>query len=59
MIKNSEILKFFPQPVFKYKIKDYEQVNAQLSGYIYDLKKRMKKGLIEQMLMDGIQKILT
>ena len=45
MIKNSEILKFFPQPVFKYKIKYYEQVNAQLSGYIYDLKKKNEKGL--------------
>lgn len=45
MIKNSEILKFFPQPVFKYKIKDYEQVNAQLSDYIYDLKRKNEKGL--------------
>ncbi len=45
MLKNREILKFFPQPVFKYKIQDYKSMNAQLSNYIYNLKKKNEKGL--------------
>ena len=45
MIENREILKFFPQPIFKYKVQDYKQVNAQLSDYIYNLKRENEKGL--------------
>ena len=45
MIKNSEILKFFPEPVFKYKLDNYNSVNTELIKYIYDLKQKDEKGL--------------
>ena len=38
MIK-SEILKFFPEPVFKYKVDNYKTFNKELIKYIYELYK--------------------
>ena len=35
----SQIIKLFPQPVFKYQIQDYEKINSQWLKYIYELKK--------------------
>ena len=32
-----EIFKFFPEPVFKYKIKDFKNLNIELAKYIYEL----------------------
>ena len=40
-----EILKLFPEPVFKYHLKDYKNFNKELSKYIYDLRDQEREGL--------------
>ena len=40
-----QILKLFPEPIFKYKFKDYENFNKELSDYIYSLQNKDKEGL--------------
>lgn len=44
MIK-SEILKFFPEPVFKYKVDNYKALNKELIEYIYKLYKSDTDGI--------------
>ena len=44
MSKN-EILKLFPEPVFKYHIEDSKNLNSELSKYIYTLHDEDKKGI--------------
>ena len=44
MIK-SEILKFFPEPVFKYKVDDYKNLNKELIEYIYKLYENDTEGI--------------
>lgn len=44
MYKN-EVFKLFPEPVFKYKFKDFEKINIELSKYIYDLYDKDNKGV--------------
>ena len=41
----SEVLKFFPEPVFKYKFEKAEFFNNKLAQYIYDLQKEDLNGL--------------
>ena len=41
-----KIFKFFPQPIFHYKVENFEKHNENLSKYIYDLYKDDKDGLI-------------
>ena len=41
-----EILKFFPEPIFKYKFEDSKSYNKELEDYIYSLYKKDKEGLI-------------
>ena len=41
-----EILKFFPEPVFKYKLEDFKNLNKELSEYIYKLRGEDKNGLV-------------
>ena len=45
MIQNRQILKFFPQPVFKYQYKNFQEINKDLTKYIYDLRNADKDGL--------------
>ena len=45
MTDNREILKFFPQPIFKYKVDNYQNWNVQLLDYIYGLKKNDENGI--------------
>ena len=45
MIQNRQILKFFPQPVFKYQYKNFQKINKDLTKYIYDLRDADKDGL--------------
>ena len=45
MISNKETLKFFPQPVFKYKVENFKEFNKDLCHYIYDLNKNDKEGI--------------
>ena len=40
-----EIFKFFPEPVFKYKIKDFKNLNIELAKYIYKLRDEDGDGL--------------
>lgn len=44
-MSNSNILKLFPQPVFKYQLDNYEKLNEQLIKYIYDLHKKDNLGV--------------
>jgi len=46
MISNREILKYFPQPIFRYKVENFKQYNKELSEYIYKLNKDDKVGVI-------------
>ena len=41
-----ETLKFFPEPVFKYKFEKFKEFNKELEKYIYDLYKKDKQGVI-------------
>ena len=38
MLTNREILKYFPQPIFKYKVENYKTFNKELEEYVYKLK---------------------
>ena len=40
-----EIFKFFPEPVFKYKLKDFKNLNKDLVKYIYELQGEDSNGL--------------
>tara|TARA_B100000035_G_scaffold315166_1_gene334213 strand:- start:2372 stop:2974 length:603 start_codon:yes stop_codon:yes gene_type:complete len=40
-----EILKLFPEPIFKYKFDEFKIFNNELSKYIYELYKKDKKGV--------------
>ena len=42
---NSEVLKFFPEPVFKYNFKNSAKYNPKLSDYIYELYKKDSTGI--------------
>ena len=44
-MKNSETLKLFADPVFKYKFDDFEELNNELANYIYELQKDDEEGL--------------
>ena len=45
MSDKNQILKLFPQPVFKYQIKDYKKINEELLNYIYELEKNDPTGV--------------
>ena len=42
-MKNVEVLKLFPEPIFKYKLDNFEEFNKELSKYIYQLKEDDEK----------------
>ena len=42
---NNEILKLFPEPIFKYKLKNFIDLNKELSQYIYKLHSEDKSGM--------------
>ena len=46
MITNREILKYFPQPIFKYKVENYKTFNKELEEYIYKLKEEDNEGVV-------------
>ena len=46
MIDQKETLNFFPQPVFKYKVNNFEEYNEKLSDYIYKLYSEDKSGIL-------------
>ena len=52
------VFRFFPEPIFKYKIQNYEKQNQDLSKYIYDLYNNDKESLKKSKWVDGIQRPL-
>ena len=44
-MKDVETLKLFADPVFKYKFEGFEELNKELSDYIYKLREDDKEGL--------------
>ena len=45
MSENNQVFKFFSQPVFKYQVKNYEELNKSLLDYIYNLQNEDKEGV--------------
>ena len=45
MSENKQVLKLFPQPVFKFKIKNYKDINKSLIKYIYKLQQLNPTGV--------------
>ncbi len=45
MHQTKKIYKYFPQPVFHYKLENFEDHNEKLSNYIYNLNKEDPKGV--------------
>jgi uncharacterized protein (TIGR02466 family) len=44
-MSDSTIFKLFPEPIFKYKLKNFKDLNKELSKHVYKLKDEDKKGL--------------
>ena len=42
---NPEVLKFFPEPVFKFQFKNFRNFNIELARYIYSLYEKDNKGV--------------
>ncbi len=42
---NPEVIKFFPEPVFKYKFENFQNFNKELAKYIYNLYEIDGKGI--------------
>tara|TARA_Y100001936_G_scaffold52681_1_gene51191 strand:+ start:24 stop:626 length:603 start_codon:yes stop_codon:yes gene_type:complete len=42
---NPEVLKFFPEPVFKFQFKNFRNFNIELAKYIYNLYEEDNKGV--------------
>ena len=45
MHQTKKIYKYFPQPVFHYKLENFEEHNEKLSNYIYNLNKEDPEGV--------------
>jgi len=43
-MKNYQTYKLFPNPVFHFKLEDYQKLNIELKSYILDLKKKNRDG---------------
>ena len=56
MNEKDQILKLFSHPVFKFKVKDYKNINSNLLKYIYDLQKKIPLVLKNLISTDGILK---
>ena len=46
-MNNPEVSLFFPEPVLKYKLEDYESFNKDLRKYIYELQEESSSGQIK------------
>ena len=44
-MSNNNILKLFPQPVFKYQIDNFKKINEELTKYIYELNEKDNIGV--------------
>ena len=43
-MKNYQIYKLFPTPVFHFKLENYQELNTELENYILNLRKKDEKG---------------
>ncbi len=43
-MKNYQIYKLFPTPVFHFKLENYQELNIELESYILNLKKKDRDG---------------
>ena len=43
-MKNYQIYKLFPTPVFHFRVENYQELNIELENYILNLKKKDEKG---------------
>ena len=43
-MKNYQIYKLFPTPVFHFRVENYQELNTELENYILNLKKKDEKG---------------
>ena len=43
-MKNYQIYKLFPTPVFHFRVENYQKLNTELENYILNLKKKDEKG---------------
>ena len=46
MPSNREIVTFFPQPVFRYRLDNFKDYNKELEEYIYKLREKDEEGII-------------
>ena len=51
-MKNYQIYKLFPTPVFHFKLENYQELNIELESYILDLKKKKIKMVKENQTME-------
>ena len=45
MSEKNQLLKLFPQPIFKYQVDDYKTLNSELIKYIYKLREEDSDGV--------------
>ena len=43
-MKEYEVYRLFPSPVFHFRVENHEELNTELESYILDLKKKYKNG---------------
>ena len=43
-MKNYQIYKLFPTPVFHFRVENYQKLNTELENYILNLRKKDEKG---------------
>ena len=44
-MNDNVVYRLFPEPVFKYKLNNFENLNKELSKYIYKLREEDSEGL--------------
>ena len=57
MSTDKKILKLFPQPVFKYQVDNFRQINLELLSYIYNLQKNDALGVKKSNIHGNILKL--
>ena len=57
-MKNYQIYKLFPTPVFHFKLENYQELNTELENYILNLRKKDEMVKKNQMLEVGTLTIL-
>ena len=53
-MKNYNVYKLFPTPIYHFEIENFKKLNIQLESYILDLKKKIKMVKENQTMEVGI-----